>query len=280
MSPNFFTMASLATIACVMVPMVSGHGWMMDPAGRQLEECNGEEATSPYKPDGGLGGGGSPDTFDRGGYPPPCGDPFNHYDLEENGSKNSNFINMPCTQMEPQVYTEGGVMDITWYLKFNHGGFLGCSVCDDLNDMSEDCFAKNELLTVEHASNRSYILTGYDDTKQPSLEWTSHWQLPDGLTCEHCAVSCTWWTAHGCMYDCDREVCGFYADRQNPFKRYKGSELYNQPVDKMCDTLWAEPLKLPQVRLYLALRSFVPQCNVHRPLGKNYLHFLPKTNGV
>lgn len=140
--------ALIAAVAAVaLLPAVHGHGWMMHPASRHLEECNGIELAELYSINGGLGGGASSDTYDRGGYPPPCGDPFNAADRDNQGKHISDFINRPCTQKEPEVYTEGGVMDITWKLWFNHGGFFGCSICDDLNDMSEECFAKHELLT-------------------------------------------------------------------------------------------------------------------------------------
>ena len=134
-------MLSVAVIVAV-VPSAIGHGWMAVPAARQLPKCNDRSITSKVIPGGGTGGGINGETL--GGEPGLCGDPFVNKDKDS--GVGSTFVDMPC-QKERDVYTEGGTLDMEWTLTANHGGFFECKICDDANNLSEECFDKWPLLT-------------------------------------------------------------------------------------------------------------------------------------
>lgn len=65
----------------------------------------------------------------------------------------TNFAALPC---EPETFEAGGVMEVEVQISGNHGGFFMMSICDSL-DMTEECFARNQLITC--ASCRPSPLT-------------------------------------------------------------------------------------------------------------------------
>ena len=60
-------------------------------------------------------------------------------------------------------------------------------------------------------------------------------------------LQCTWWTAHHCTYPCDRELCGWYADRHNFIVRPE-DDTHEYPI---CDTMVPEFGERPQVLLHI-----------------------------
>ena len=64
----------------------------------------------------------------------------------EHSSEISTFSKQPC-QQEPEVYTQGGEIEIEWMIIADHGGFLQCNICDDPDNLSEDCFNQHPLMT-------------------------------------------------------------------------------------------------------------------------------------
>jgi hypothetical protein len=61
---------------------------------------------------------------------------------------------------------------------------------------------------VEHNSVDWHIMSkSVDKPTQRNPEWyTIDLKLPEGVTCEHCVLQWTWWTAHHCVYPCDKKV--------------------------------------------------------------------------
>ena len=137
-------MHALPLIAAVAVasiaPGAMGHGWMAVPSARQLRECGSPDAGRFLYP-AGTGGGGSYEF--EGGYPGLCGDGFMNRDRT---SEVSTFHQQPC-QQEPEVYQQGGEIQIEWMIIAPHGGFISCNICDDPNKLSEECFDKHPLMT-------------------------------------------------------------------------------------------------------------------------------------
>ena len=128
-----------ALVAC-LAPSALGHGWMAVPSGRQLRECGSPDASRFLYP-AGTGGGG---TYEfEGGYPGLCGDGVRN---RERSSEISTFAQQPC-QQEPEVYTQGGEIEIEWMIIADHGGFLQCNICSDPYNLSEDCFNQHPLMT-------------------------------------------------------------------------------------------------------------------------------------
>lgn len=86
-------------------------------------------------------------------------------------------------------------------------------------------------------------------------------------------VQWTWWTQHNCVYPCEKEVCGFYADRKNEMTRP------NSDWDmKWCETKWPAKGQQPQMFRNCAgakFRPFVLEClpfyDCYCPC---FLHFL------
>ena len=117
-----------------------GHGWMVFPPGRQLGEC-GSEDSSRFVIDAGTGGGGTYDL--SGGYPGLCGDGFLGREISNDIST---LHQQPC-QEEPEVYQQGGEIQIEWLIIASHGGFIQCNICDDPYNLSEECFEKHPPMT-------------------------------------------------------------------------------------------------------------------------------------
>lgn len=116
-----------------------------------------------------------------------------------------------------------------------------------LDDLTMNCFEgltyrKRGLTTidglnegacsVEHNSERWYIQSGSKVENKTDIDevvayrasdeskFTVGWKLPEGLTCEHCVVMWTWWSAQHCVYsDCDPAICGDYAKGLNTIVR-------------------------------------------------------------
>ena len=53
--------------------------------------------------------------------------------------------------------------------------------------------------------DRWYILE--DDIPQGEF-WDSEWQLPQGLECDHCVMSCSWYTVQHCSVPSEESECG------------------------------------------------------------------------
>ena len=82
------------------------------------------------------------------------------------------------------------------------------------------------VCSVDRNYERWYIQAEYRLGKQM---WGSQWKLPEGLTCEHCVVSCSWYTAQHCSIPCDEALCGpKYSNRQNEFGR-RGQNFRYKP---------------------------------------------------
>lgn len=190
---------------------VEAHGWLEDPPARQY--CNPPDYSLTFSAGNGAHGmnylpGDVKNT--AGGVPGLCGDPFQG----KADSAASNYAGKPCPPTK--VYKAGGTFTTEVHVIANHGGWWEMSICDSTG-ISQACFDKNVLKSVETGSERWYILTSTiesPNTRQPE-KYSMTWQLPPGLTCEHCVVQWSWWTAHRCTFPCDKAVCGFYADGLN-----------------------------------------------------------------
>ena len=133
--------------------------------------------------------------------------------------------------------------------------------------------ARAHSCRVEHNYERFYIMEGPVHTDIPE-EKTYHmqWKLPQGLSCTHCVVMLTWWTAQHCAYpDCPREVCGYYADGLNLLVRPDKTTPY-----PTCERFEPLPDTPPQVRLLQLQPVFCTNmCHLHPPfcnsccVGKN-----------
>ena len=100
---------------------------------------------------------------------------------------------------------------------------------------------------MEQNNERYYMMTGGVQTEEKPDVYDINWQLPAGLSCDHCVLQCTWWTAHHCTYPCDRELCGWYADRHNFIVRPE-DDTHEYPI---CDTMVPEFGERPQVLLHI-----------------------------
>lgn len=195
-----------AAAAVYLATSVDAHGWVQVPLARQL--CNGDEVKWATTVSAGSGARDMRPPY--GGVPGLCGDPFGSY-LD---NPPSNFKAMPCEIQE--TYQEGGIIKAQVDISANHGGFFELSVCDSM-EITQECFDRNKLRTVEKDSEQWHIMTRTIDDPSPQRpeSYFMDWKLPEGLSCEHCVVQWSWWTAHNCLYPCEKEVCGFYADLRN-----------------------------------------------------------------
>lgn len=64
-------------------------------------------------------------------------------------------------------------------------------------------------------SDRWYIMSEDNPEQGGQDNYLTKRKLPEDLSCEHCVLMWTWYTAHLCTFPCEREQCGFYADRYN-----------------------------------------------------------------
>lgn len=228
-------MYSVAAVCALLAPAVEAHGWLQKPLARQL--CNGDKVKWSMSQSGGHGACGMTPPY--GGVPGLCGDPFGSKDCIPGRFEKKA---MAC---EPQeTYQRGGIMRTHVDISANHGGFWELSICDS-TEISQKCFDKHKLKTVEHGVEQWHVMDRKIDN--PSSDnpdsYVMEWQLPPDLVCDHCVVQWTWWTAHNCLYPCEKKVCGFYADRQN--KVVYPNETWKI---KECQTRW--PAKGQQPQMY------------------------------
>ena len=74
-----------------------------------------------------------------------------------------------------------------------------------------------------------------DDSAQGEF-WDSEWQLPQGLVCDHCVMSCSWYCAQHCSIPCEESECGpFYSQGRNPYGTRGPNVAY-----KECPAGWLE----------------------------------------
>ena len=139
------TLAAFHVFAACMAlaPGVLAHGRLEHPQARHL--CNRSQGRYA-----GFFAIGTGDTFPQrpsylGGMPGWWGDPIPRVHAHD---PVSNFAaGGPDWGCEPQeTFQEGGVMELTWVMAANHGGFFKAHVCDSTN-LSDECFNKHELLT-------------------------------------------------------------------------------------------------------------------------------------
>lgn len=93
--------------------------------------------------------------------------------------------------------------------------------------------------------DRVYILPDFSDNfnKKDEVELNIQWQLPAGVSCAHCTVSCMYYTSHRCTFPCDAQYCDWYSTGVNRIIR--GPDTQTQyPV---CRSLEPERLEDPQV---------------------------------
>ena len=67
-------------------------------------------------------------------------------------------------------------------------------------------------------------------------------------------VQWTWWTAHNCVYPCEKEVCGFYADKKNKIVRPDATWDMDD-----CETKYPVKGQKPQM-----FRNCAGDVNLHR----------------
>lgn len=232
------TICSVAALFVLLAPSVEAHGWIQAPLARHL--CNGDQVKWSVSDSGGNAACGMEDAGKNpyGGIANLCGDPFE----SDKACIPGRFEKMPCDPQE--TYQQGGIMRTQVDIAANHGGFWEISICDS-TEISQECFDKNKLLTVEHGIEQWHIMDRKIDNpnnKNPD-SYFMDWQLPADLACEHCVVQWTWWTAHNCVYPCDEAVCGFYANRNNFIVR-PGEPDFKVGV---CETKFPAREQQPQV---------------------------------
>lgn len=159
----------------------------------------------------GGGNGAGPGMHDLGGVPGVCGDPF-----QSMTDIRTNFLNEPCSIQE--TVPEGSEYTVTVELSNQHGGYFEFAICPESMGPTEECFEEYVLMT--ESGSTEYWAQPTPQSGSISVDnrevYNVKVQLPEGLTCEHCTLMWTWWTSHTCTYDCDPEICGAYANFNNP----------------------------------------------------------------
>ncbi|KAL4435574.1 hypothetical protein ABPG77_002537 [Micractinium sp. CCAP 211/92] len=189
--PGATTLAlALACAALALLPRASAHGFVAEPAARNLVR------NWQYCPH--CVNSGGPWVVSKGGkltWPaysaPVCGD----RDLEQAGA--------PVAR-----YTAGGDIDITLFITALHGGRHQFRLCPS-EDVTEACLDQNMLERADGSG--PYSWTPVNGGSAPGAKWrkdvkagqggqsyTWRYRLPKGVTCKRCVLQWFWTTANSC----------------------------------------------------------------------------------
>uniref|UniRef100_A0A8D8EZG2 (northern house mosquito) hypothetical protein n=1 Tax=Culex pipiens TaxID=7175 RepID=A0A8D8EZG2_CULPI len=173
----------LAAFAASLIPLISGHGMVLDPIARGSRwRCSGK-APRNYD-DNGLYCGGYFTQWDKnGGKCGLCGDNY------ADEMPRMNELGGTYGQGEiVQQYRKGGVIDVKVMVTANHMGHFEFNLCDldeAMGNETEACYGQYPLL--DNKGNRKWYLKS-----AATGEYLVRVQLPKELTCEHCSLQWTY----------------------------------------------------------------------------------------
>ncbi|WIA16618.1 hypothetical protein OEZ85_013285 [Tetradesmus obliquus] len=203
-------------VACILGSLpsaVHAHASLTNPRSRNEAFFNNWYANA--------GNGLGPRPFRPAGSPGVCGDPYQ----EAPASNMANYAG-PVT-----TYRSGQTITVNVRLQVNHGGRLTFRLCDRRTNLDQGCFNARTLQRADGRGPHWYILTGsWAGTNAGRPETASFdLSLPSGISCPNgCVLQMEYFTYNTCVEQCDRSVCGFYADKRNQITNQAG------PLDICC----------------------------------------------
>ncbi|XP_011305712.1 uncharacterized protein [Fopius arisanus] len=166
-------------IAVINILEISGHGMLMEPVNRLSAWRYGFDTPINYNDNANFCGGWATQHQLNGGKCGPCGD--NYLDKQPRNSENTGFYGSGTIVRN---YTEGQVLKAIVRITANHRGYFTFALCplaksSDIE--TEECFDHHPIFTADGQSK--YILPRYDND-----DYAVELVLPEGLTCQHCAL--------------------------------------------------------------------------------------------
>lgn len=160
-----------------LINEIRGHGMVMSPPGRGSRWRTDRTARINYDDNGSNCGGYSNQWMNFNGLCGVCGDPYQDTKprAHELGGKYGGVGVIVAN------YTKGSVIQVTVKITANHLGKFLFDICNlDYEGESENCFAKNQLVTVD--GKREYEIGSAAKDYFVSL------RLPSTLSCNHCVL--------------------------------------------------------------------------------------------
>ncbi|KXZ41203.1 hypothetical protein GPECTOR_655g775 [Gonium pectorale] len=207
--PPYFRSPLLLLAACLLALAVTchGHAFLLSPLSRARGMGRDEYTASAGNGLGTWPFRKNPDGSNLNDQPDVCGDP--HQDAGD--------LNLRSSLTDFQAtYSPGAVITITFRARVNHGGWFGVRLCPETrSNPSQACFDRHVLTNTDKGYQRWWITDGRFGTQ---TDYTTHWRLPDGVSCDGgCVLQMIYRTANSCVDPCSSAECGpSYAARSNP----------------------------------------------------------------
>lgn len=156
----------------------AAHGWVTTPVARNMLICD-SRGESEY----GC-------KADRETHPPHPGDQPGPVGGNICAGDNNNGISSDAKQqmMVPGPiqgkYTAGEVVEMTWHVYADHGGWYSYRICMDGSD-TEECFQKHVLSNTDGQQKNTV-------THGSRSDYSAQIKIPDDLSCDRCTLSWFW----------------------------------------------------------------------------------------
>jgi len=178
---------------------VSGHGYLMDPPGRNSMWRFGYNTPPDYDDDQVFCGGRS--TFMANGYKcGVCGDAANAA-VKDQEFPNGKYGKAPIQVVK--TYTAGSQIGIGMHITTSHKGsmiFKICPATSTTSEVTQECL-DSHVLAVQGGTNNKYTLPA-EAVEGWRGNLTAKVTLPAGLKCDRCVIQWTW-TAGNNYGKCD-----------------------------------------------------------------------------
>ncbi|XP_063977548.1 uncharacterized protein LOC135162717 [Diachasmimorpha longicaudata] len=174
-----FNAHTILIIAVINIPQILGHGMLMEPVNRLSAWRLDFNTPVNYDDNGNFCGGWAVQHQINDGNCGPCGDSYS--DVQPRSSENGGVYG---TGTIVRNYTEGQAFTAIVRITANHRGYFTFALCplyypSDIE--TEECFDNYPILTADGQS--TYFLLRYDND-----DYAIDLVLPEGLTCDHCAL--------------------------------------------------------------------------------------------